>query len=80
MAANKLPETLVLNLSFEVDREWIEEYIAEGEEVTLQMMLDALREQALESLDDDSYNMVHTSDVLDENGKKVWSTDMFFES
>jgi len=80
MAANKLPETLVLNLSFEVDREWIEDFVAEGKEVTLQMMLDTLREQAIESLADDAYNMVQTSDVFDENGEKVWSTDMFFES
>jgi len=46
----------------------------------LQMMLDTLREQAIESLADDAYNMVQTSDVFDENGEKVWSTDMFFES
>lgn len=80
MAANKIPETLVLNLSFEVDREWIEEYIAEGKEVTLQMMLDALREQAFQLIHDDAYNMVNCADVMDETGEKVWSTDMFFES
>lgn len=80
MAANKLPETLVLNLTFEVDREWVEEYIAEGKEVTLQMMLDALRENALGLIHDDAYNMVNCADVMDENGEKVWSIDMFFES
>jgi hypothetical protein len=71
MAANEIPETLVINLKFSVDRDWIEEYIADGEEVTLQMMLDALREQALEWLADDAYNMVQTADVFDGDGNQV---------
>ena len=78
MAANKIPETIRINLSFEVEREWIEEYVAEGKQVTFQMMLDTLREHTLELIRDDVYNMVNCADVVDETGKKVWSTDMFF--
>lgn len=70
-AKTEIPERLSITLSFGVDREYVEDNIANGEEVTLQMMLDALRDSAYEILSDDLYNIVQTAQVFDESGDPV---------
>lgn len=69
MADNKeLPELIQINLDFQIDREWYEEFCVEqGEQPTLQGMIEALRNCAHEMLRDDAYNMIETADILDES-------------
>jgi hypothetical protein len=72
MTTKILPESLTIKLEFTVDREYLEEVCLENDEtLTFQKMLDMLREHALESIDDDAYNMVNGADVFDENGDQV---------
>lgn len=73
MADNKeLPELIQINLDFKIDREWYEEYCLEdGQQPTLQGMIDALRNVAHEMLRDDAYNLVETADILDESYSPV---------
>lgn len=71
MATNNLPEKLSISLNFGVDQEWVRDFIADGEEVTLQMMLDTLRDSAYETLKDDLYNIIQTATVFDETGEEI---------
>lgn len=63
---NKLPESLTLKLEYTITLEELNEYIGIPlEEITLQVMLDKLREYANECVD---YNAIQTANVYDETG------------
>lgn len=66
---NKLPESLTLKLEYTITLEELNEYIGIPlEEITLQVMLDKLREYAEEACD---YNAIQDANVYDENGDLV---------
>lgn len=66
---NKLPESLTLKLEYTLTLEALEEYVGIPlEEITLQLMLDRLREYAEDAFD---YNAIQTARVYDENNELV---------
>lgn len=66
---NKLPESLTLKLEYTVTLEELEEYVGIPlEEITLQLMLDRLREYAEDAFD---YNAIQGAKVYDETGDLV---------
>ena len=66
---NKLPESLTLKLEYTVTLEELEEYVGIPlEEITLQLMLDRLREYAEDAFD---YNAIQDAKVYDETGDLV---------
>lgn len=66
---NKLPESLTLKLEYTVTLEELEEYVGIPlEEITLQLMLDRLREYAEDAFD---YNAIQSAKVYDETGDLV---------
>lgn len=72
MTTKTLPQSLTIRLEFEVTLDEVEEICSEnGEKISLQKMLDVLRDYAHASIDDDAYNMVESADVYDEEGDKV---------
>jgi len=66
---NKLPESLTLKLEYTLTLEELNEYVGIPlEEITLQLMLDRLREYTEEAFD---YNAIQTANVYDETGTLV---------
>ena len=66
---NKLPESLTLKLEYTVTLEELNEYVGIPlEEITLQLMLDRLREYAEDAFD---YNAIQGAKVYDETGDLV---------